>query len=423
MPITSIKIRNIRSVKDFEIRFDPDECAGWHVIIGDNGSGKSTVAKAIALGLVGASEALGLREDWGKWLRKQCKSGGIELTLKNGNADGVRTVGVRFDKNDSKAKTVKPKKLSSLRDFDGTDDPVEEHNVFSASYGPFRRFSGGGKDSEEKIKTSYPRLVPHLSLFGEGFALAECLEWIKELRFKQLEKKEEGNVLPLLKKFVNEGRLLPDGAIFKDVSSDEVLFKDPNGTSLAIGELSDGYRSVLSLTFDLIRQMVNFFGYGDVFRNVGKNKTIVDLPGVVVIDEIDAHLHPSWQKRIGYWFLEYFPNIQFFVTTHSPLICRAAEKGSVWRLAAPGSEQESGKVEGTDLQRLLFGNVLEALDTELFGTGVIRSETSRKKLERLKELNLLSIKGEISDQEEDELRRLRSIMPTSINAGISMEDL
>ncbi len=133
--------------------------------------------------------------------------------------------------------------------------------------------------------------------------------------------------------------------MFQEVSSDGVVFKDPNGSNLAINELSDGYRSILSLTFDLIRQMVSFFGYKDVFRNLPKKGMNIDLPGVVIIDEIDAHLHPSWQKRIGYWLTKYFPSIQFIVTTHSPLVCHAAERGSVWRLASPGSDQTSGKVD------------------------------------------------------------------------------
>lgn len=412
MYIRSIKIKNIRSIKDFNLNFSPNNYAGWHVIIGDNGSGKSTVAKSIALGLIGMSEAQGLREDWNNWLRQKCKQGRVDMTLLHNNASDKR-LSVILKKVNS---TVK---LSKERQFKGREifDPAESLSIFSASYGPFRRFSGGSKDAD-KLKTSYPRLIPHLSLFGEDFALSECLEWIEDLRFKQLEKKQEGDVLPLLKQFINKGGLLPGGAVFQEVSSDGVVFKDPNGSSLAIDELSDGYRSILSLTFDMIRQMVSFFEHKDVFRNILKKEMNIDMPGVVIIDEIDAHLHPSWQKRIGYWLTKYFPKIQFIVTTHSPLVCHAAEKGSVWRLASPGSDQTSGRVEGTDLQRLLFGNIVEAMDTELFGKDVIRSESSQKKLILLEKLNMLSIEGEITNKQEEQLQRLRAAMPTSINAGI-----
>ncbi len=75
-------------------------------------------------------------------------------------------------------------------------------------------------------------------------------------------------------------------------------------------------------------------------------------------------------------------------------------------------------MEGTDLQRLLFGNIVEAMDTELFGKDVIRSKSSQKKLRRLEKLNMLSLEGETTDNQEKELQLLRAAMPTSINAGI-----
>ena len=94
----------------------------------------------------------------------------------------------------------------------------------------------------------------------------------------------------------------------------------------------------------------------------------IDLPGVVLVDEIDAHLHPTWQLRIGENLLRYFPKVQFIVTTHSPLICHAAEKGSVWRLPVPGDDSSfTGRVRGKELKRLIYGDILEAYDTELFG--------------------------------------------------------
>jgi predicted ATP-binding protein involved in virulence len=68
---------------------------------------------------------------------------------------------------------------------------------------------------------------------------------------------------------------------------------------------------------------------------------------------IDAHLHPTWQKNVGKWFQDRFPNIQFIVTTHSPLICQAATHGSVWHLPHPGSDEKGGMGSGKDLVLLI----------------------------------------------------------------------
>ncbi len=407
MYIQSLDIENIKCLKKYKIELSPDALEGWHVVIGDNGAGKSTLAKSIALCLIGAVDASGLRENWSKWVRQNCKKGHIKIRLNPGasNDNAGDDIGVCF------VKEGESTRLHELAETDGGEKP----DLFCASYGPFRRFSGGDNDIEI-LQSSHPRSSPHISLFQENIALTECLRWLQKIHYRELDKKEKRRLLPALKKFINEGRLLPNGAVLKKVGSDGVIFKDANGSDLDIGELSDGYRSILSLTLDLIHQMVRFFSWREISDNLMKG--FIDLPGVVIIDEIDSHLHPSWQKRIGYWLTTYFPKIQFIATTHSPIVCHAAEKGSIWRLASPGTEQKSGKVEGTDRKRLLFGNIIEALDTELFGRDVIRSDSSRKKLERMAKLNKLSIEGETSEENEKELRELRAIMPTSINVGI-----
>jgi hypothetical protein len=177
-------------------------------------------------------------------------------------------------------------------------------------------------------------------------------------------------------------------------------------------QLSDGYRSILSLTFELIRQLVRVYGAKAVFEDISKGKMQIPLPGVVLIDEIDAHLHPTWQTRIGEWFLQYFPQLQFIVTTHSPLVCRACHKGSIWRLAAPGSDQTSGEVTGLDKDRLVYGNVLDAFGTEVFGQNVTRSEYAQDKRKRLATLNIKSLQGAITEPEEKELDELKAIFAT-----------
>ena len=131
-----------------------------------------------------------------------------------------------------------------------------------------------------------------------------------------------------------------------------------------------------------------------------------------MIDEVDAHLHPTWQRRIGLWFREHFPNIQFIVTTHSPLVCQAAEHGTVFRLPAPGSEEKAEMVDGIALQRLLYGDVLDAYGTALFGDDVGRSEKGKEMMEELAELNVKEVNFGLNKTERARQRTLRGAFPT-----------
>ncbi len=192
-------------------------------------------------------------------------------------------------------------------------------------------------------------------------------------------------------------------------------FIDGDGYKLPVEDLSDGYRSVLSMTFELIRQLAKVYGGKNIFDPNDKTKVIA--PGVVLIDEIDAHLHPTWQRKIGIWFRTHFPKIQFIVSTHSPLICQAATVGTVWRLPKPGSNESGGMLTGQELDRLLYGNVLDAYGTEAFGVNVTRSEESKQYLQRLAELNQKELYEQLSDVEQEEQTELRAMMPTAANSA------
>jgi predicted ATP-binding protein involved in virulence len=230
------------------------------------------------------------------------------------------------------------------------------------------------------------------------------------LRFQTLEKKVKHDLLDDLKKLINSDKFLPHGSQLKSVSSDGVVFVDGNGAEISVTQMSDGYRSILSLTFELIRQLIRVYGADKVFSQVRKGKMQIDLPGVVLIDEVDAHLHPTWQTRIGQWFIDYFPNIQFIVTTHSPLVCRACKDGTIWRLASPGSANKSEEITGIDKNKLIFGNVLDAYGTEVFGKAITISKEGNDKRTRLGELNIQSLMGEKVDMVE--MKGLQEIFPT-----------
>jgi hypothetical protein len=126
-----------------------------------------------------------------------------------------------------------------------------------------------------------------------------------------------------------------------------------------------------------------------------------------------VHLHPTWQRRVGFWFRKHFPNIQFLVTTHSPLICPAASVGSIYLLPRPGESDGGGMLRGMRRRRLIDGNVLDAYGTEVFGKGVTRSEGSKAKLRWLAELNALEQSRELDAAEKREQEVLRGTMPTA----------
>ena len=260
----------------------------------------------------------------------------------------------------------------------------------------------------------YARFAAHLSVFDESVALTEPISWLKDLNYKSLEKDEESqHTLENLKKLINSRRLFYlIMHKLKALVQKAFSFKDGNGTTISVNQMSDGYRSILSMTFELIRQLVRVYGSELVFKNIEKGEMFIDLPGVVLVDEIDAHLHPTWQTRIGHWFLKYFPKLQFIVTTHSPLVCRAAEKGSIWRLAAPGSDEKSGEITGVDRERLIYGNIFDAYGTEVFGEDVSISQDSVEKQEELVKLSKKKMLDAISPEEEEKLNDLKKVFTT-----------
>jgi hypothetical protein len=454
MYIKKIVIENIRSVQKLEMEFPKP--AGWHVLIGDNGSGKTSIARAIGLCLVGPGEGGAARVPFNTWLRKNGRIGHCRLDFtRDEKYDGEEESKfdldrlyssfsiLLFDNMQLKTEgtvqdlTSVPALLFSLTDEKAVQSVAEPQQTpkltniyenwgkngwFSAGFGPFRRFTGGNAETERLFK-SHPRLGAHLSLFGEDIALSEALEWIKELDYLRLKEQEAGSAgdsaftFKQIIRFVNESHLLPHNMRIDGIDKDGIKFIDGNGSKIDTLELSDGFRSILSLTFELIRQLVRVYGAREVFKDIEKGNMFISLPGVVVIDEIDAHLHPSWQTAIGEWFTQYFPELQFIVTTHSPLVCRAARKGSIWKLAAPGSEEASGEVTGLDKERLIDGNILDAYATDLFGESPTRSAQSQEKLERLGRLNILSALGKITDTEEQERIELQQILSTDASTA------
>lgn len=285
-------IRNIRSIEQLE--WEPDEEGpGWHVILGDNGAGKSSFLRSLSLVLLGPKEALAARQDWNTWLRTGEDSGNVDIAI---------VPDAKHDLFTGKGRTSYSKALIAAVGLDRVEQGGTEVEVrnrvagtlvspdrhvwgtgsgwFSAAFGPFRRFTGGDKDAERSF-LSNPKLGAHISVFGENVALTEGLNWLRELNYKKLEHSAEGGLLQRLKDFINQDGFLPYCIKLKNVSSEGVSFEDANGFPVQVEELSDGYRSLLSMTFELIRQLRRRYEADQIFDD---DNLRVALPGVVLID-------------------------------------------------------------------------------------------------------------------------------------------
>lgn len=406
MHIQKVHLKNIRSFENLEIDFG-NSGAGWHVILGTNGTGKSTLIRSIALALVGSPEAavLGYKQSWKSWLRQGSQEAVISVIL-----EGNHSLLVNFNMKDSEIKSTSP------------------FLFFSAAYGSLRRLSGGNPDYKN-IWENYPKLAAHLSVFGENIALDQSVHWLINLYLKgrvtsfgevmgrtTIDKQTQDRrdnlikLLELIQQFINTSSLLPNNITLSSINHKEIQFRDKSDLEVPITELSDGYRSILSLVLELLRQLCRFHG-NDIAKIFNPDKTKIITKGVVLIDEIDAHLHPTWQAKIGKWFTEYFPNIQFIVTTHSPIICRSADTGTIWKLSNEGKSTQVEKIEGIEKKQLVYGNILDAFETDLFGEDISRSEESRVILKEMAVLNVKRQVGRISDTEETRLKELEQIFP------------
>jgi energy-coupling factor transporter ATP-binding protein EcfA2 len=390
MYIHKVSLRNIRGFEtlDFELERPDGKYAGWTVFTGDNGSGKSTLLKAIAVGLLGKDTARSLQTSFHRWMRDGSanKESSIQLDIVRSEEDdaladsGQKPSSESFPtkivlKNGGKETTIQstipPGKQKTYQTPDRTIWSVDANGWFSCGYGPFRRVFGASPEATRQMVA--PTTGRFVTMFQEAASLAEVDQWLRLLDHKKLENKHaEAEQLALVLELLRDD-LMPNGFTVDRVDSDGLWLKDRNGVELAWGEMSDGYRAAAALLADIVRHLIGTYGLDGLTEKTSNGKTVIKRSGVVLIDEIDAHLHPEWQREIGFWLKRHFPNIQFLVTTHSPLICQAADTNGLFVLPEPGSEAKPRRLAEEDYRKVIASRPDTILLSPAFGLQNTRS--------------------------------------------------
>jgi energy-coupling factor transporter ATP-binding protein EcfA2 len=384
MYVSKIKLNNIRGFENLEFNLErPDgSYAGWTVFTGDNGSGKSSLLKAIAVALTGKDTARALQPSFHRWIREDAspQEGRIELTIspQKGVDDfsgGGKTAYKNFPatiilKNVGKETTLEviDSQKTARRGLWSTDT----HGWFSCGYGPFRRVFGASPEASRlMVGATTERFV---TMFQEAASLFEVDQWLRNLSHKKLEGKiAESTHLDLLLEILRDD-LMPNKVTVDRVDSGGLWLKDRHGLQLAWGDMSDGYRAALALLADILRHLISAYGIdGLAEKDSVTGRQRITKGGVVMIDEIDAHLHPEWQREIGFWLKEHFPNIQFLVTTHSPIICQAADENGLFVLPEPGGDDVPRALTQQEYNKVIASRPDTILLTAAFGLENTRS--------------------------------------------------
>lgn len=356
MKITRLSIANLRAFEQAQLEFDP----GITLLVGINGVGKSTVLEALRICLSRLLPKFTASKSRAESFDVEDIQVGasaltvdLELTI-HGEAhhllihkqreqrvahkDGVvreQTLATP----DREALTPELGKMAKALQT-ATTQPV---GVYFAT-----RRSLVSDDIPEPKKPRSPQASAFTNaLLARRLRLAEVASWLHAQEALSPELPRAGLHLAALRAAAS--RFLPDCENLRaEVEDRPRLLIEKQGRTLDVRQLSDGERSMLALVLDLARRLSQ--------ANPGLDDPVREGAGVVLIDEIDLHLHPQWQRQVTSLLTGTFPNCQFVATTHSPQIIGETQPESIILLQAEDGRivpRRCGQAYGLDANAVL----------------------------------------------------------------------
>lgn len=298
MYISNLKLTNITCFKEASLNLkQADIIPQVAVLLGNNGTGKTTLLRSIALGLCDPSGSSGLiQELYGDIIREGEDEGTVQITFSS-EIMGSLSLNTTIRRTSAGQITVE-QEPNPKNDFPWDD-------IFACGYGAVRGSWGTTSLREYSVVDSM------ITLFNYDTRLQNSELNLRRIR--DVDPDPEATLKRMLNK-IDSILMLPLDSTKLGVSG--LTVTGPWGEFMPHGSLGDGYRAMIALISDLI---------GWALLHDAK-MLFEDITGIVLIDEIEQHLHPDWQRKIVRLLNDQFPKIQFIFTTHSPLVAANASR-------------------------------------------------------------------------------------------------
>jgi predicted ATP-binding protein involved in virulence len=337
--LNSLLIEDIGGISKASIRFHPK----MNVICGPNGVGKTTILDIIAhMSLVYSSQRLKKRVG----ATKGIAVGNFDLS---GKTIPHQIEVTPFDPSETKhyqSENISPADILYLR------------NVRLFDWQKLQSISSDPKLEKHEIANRNVDGIPN----------ADAKNWfanryLYSAHKNALSESQQENLKLAMKTFAVLDANTQFGHV--EASTNEIIVLTPKG-QIPYEYLSSGFKTSITIFWGIIKEI-------EYRRNKGLDKA-ADFDGIILIDELELHLHPVWQSKILQSLKTMFPTAQFFITTHSPHIVQSAESGEV----LPLEIDDSGNTQVREVPLLEHGmnmwTVEEVLE-DIMGMGDSRTDT------------------------------------------------
>ncbi|MBE7688286.1 AAA family ATPase [Tenacibaculum finnmarkense genomovar ulcerans] len=303
--IETLSYKNFNEITNINFKKENGEIYPWTIFLGNNGTGKTNLLKVLS-----CMEAKQIDIENGfKNIRTAYLPKNIEVQHKI-------NINLEYENNLIKWHSSRYEKRGSQSAY------IQNEILFFEVYA-----YGVNRKSSRKTKLSSDDTIENnATLFNHNISLINLEEWLLQTDYAVKNgQKTAQKRLDLIKEIIT-GAIFPELQDFRfqtdEKLNNSVEFKTEEGW-FQFDDLAYGYQSTLSWIVDFCKKM---------FDRYPKSSNPLKEPAIVLIDEIDLHLHPEWQRNITQILSNLFPKTQFIATTHSPIVVQSLEEANVYIL-------------------------------------------------------------------------------------------